>query len=80
VFALTLIYFAIIDTLHVARLAGFVAILEAPPPPVVAAVPATETILPATNQSSFGAEAETASVDQDELILSDPPEPDHDSS
>lgn len=80
VLALTLIYFAIIDTLHVARLAGYVAILEAPPPQVVAAIPAPETILPATNQSSFGAEAETASVDQDELILSDTPEPDHDSS
>jgi hypothetical protein len=71
VFGLTLVYFAIIDTLYLARLAGYVAILEAPLPPVVVLSSAPETMLPDTGLAPSSFQAELAMVDQDETILSD---------
>ena len=66
---ITLAYFALVDTLYIGRLAGYVAILEGPPvgelilSPVIPAVP-----LPLTSALTL---PEIAKVDQDELILSD---------
>jgi hypothetical protein len=69
VLLLTLAYFALVDALYIGRLAGYVAILEAPPPPppapppsipITAAQDAAQTIAP-----NF------AMVDQTENILSD---------
>jgi hypothetical protein len=79
VMLLTLAYFAVVDTLHVGRLAGYVAILEAPPAPIIAAVePSLVTLGPATaksvQHSGLSIQPETTMVDQDELILSDRPE------
>ena len=76
---LTLAYFAIVDTLHIGRLAAYVAILEAPPAPAVAmltspsviSAPATAT---STQPSALSLQPETTMVDQDELILCDRPE------
>lgn len=70
VLLLTLAYFAIVDTLHIGRLAGYVAILEAPPapPPIVPA----DSVAP---DSAISVQPETTMVDQDELILSDTPSP-----
>jgi hypothetical protein len=79
VLALTLLYFAIVDTLHVARLAGYVAILEAPPPPPVPPQVSSVEVQPVSAQfSAFSSESAAAMVDQDETILSDtvPPESD----
>lgn len=68
VLLLTLVYFAFVDTLYIGRLAGYVAILEAPPtpPPVVhpRALAPTTVVPPSTPP-------EPAMIDQDELILSD---------
>jgi hypothetical protein len=80
VFLLTLAYFAIVDALHVGRLAGYVAILEAPPAPVSAVLaPSLLTSASATaasiQQSALSLQPETNMVDQDELILSDHPQP-----
>jgi hypothetical protein len=61
VLLLTLLYFALVDTLYLARMAGHVAILEGPIIPVVASV----------QQSAISIQPQTAAVDQDELILSD---------
>jgi hypothetical protein len=71
VLLLTLIYFALADSLHIGRLAAYVAILEAPPeretpPPVPPTVPAS-----GAQQSALGIQAASAMVDHDELILSD---------
>jgi hypothetical protein len=69
VLLLTLVYFAFVDTLYIGRLAGYVAILEAPPmppPPVVPVAVPPSTDHPATS-------TEIAMVDQDEVILSDFP-------
>src|SRR6266478_3644587 len=71
VFGLTLAYFAIVDTLYVARLAGYVAILEAPPPPVAVLPSAPEAMLPRTGPSTSNIQTGMAMVDQDETILSD---------
>ena len=76
VFLLTLAYFAIVDTLRIGRLAGYVAILEAPPAPVVALLaPTPVTSAPASLTSIqppvLSIQRETTMVDQDELILSD---------
>jgi hypothetical protein len=74
----TLAYFAIVDTLYVARLAGYVAILEAPPivpepPPVLIARPeAPPANLIQSEQTTVDAGSVNAMVDQDELILGDP--------
>jgi len=75
VILLTLAYFAVVDTLQVGRLAGYVAVLEAPPAPLVA-VSALPPVIPApatatSSQSALSIQRETAMVDQDELILSD---------
>jgi hypothetical protein len=73
---LALVYFAIVDTLYVARLAGYVAILEAPP--MAALAFAAQTTLAemapigfSTQQSALSVQPESAMVDQEELILSD---------
>ena len=74
---LTLIYFAVVDTLYVGRLAAYVAILEAPP--------VRETLLPVPpsqpepgiQQSALGTQSASAMVDQDELILGDLPSTEH---
>jgi hypothetical protein len=74
VFFLTIVYFAFVDTLYIGRLAGYVAILEAPP------IPAPAPILPPERSSQHSAvriQPETAMVDQGELILSDIPNPVH---
>lgn len=73
---LTLAYFAIVDTLHIGRLAGYVAILEAPPAPAVAVLASPSVIsTPATTMSTqpsaLSLQPETTMVDQDELILCD---------
>lgn len=73
--ALTLAYFAIVDTLYVARLAGYVAILEAPPIAPVAPMMVYPEVTPASaigsQQSALSAASENGMVDQDELILGD---------
>ena len=67
---LTLVYFAIVDTLYIGRLAGYVAILEAPPlPPPARILP--PDVIPSGLASSTP--LETDAVDQEELILSDTP-------
>jgi len=75
--ALTLAYFAIVDTLYVARLAGYVAILEAPPivPERRAPIARPEALpggLIESEQAAVVAAPESTMVDQDELILGDP--------
>ena len=75
---LTLVYFALVDTLYVARLAGYVAILEAPPvaePVRVIAEPAVPAGLVGGQAPQMSAASESAMVDQDELILSDAQQP-----
>jgi hypothetical protein len=74
VFLLTLVYFAFVDTLYIGRLAGYVAILEAPPSPLPAPSLPSE---PSTQHSAVRIPPETAMVDQDEVILSDTPNPSH---
>jgi hypothetical protein len=70
VLLLTLGYFAVVDWLHVARMAGYVAILEAPPKPV--ALASAPVLQASTQHSAISIKASTSMVDQDELILSDP--------
>jgi hypothetical protein len=72
VLLLTLVYFAIVDTLYIARMAGYVAILEAPQ------LPAAEPVLSSTisQHSTFSDQFPSAMVDQEELILSDRKTPD----
>ena len=65
VLMLTLAYFALADTLYLGRLAGYVAILEAP----VLLVPAT--FEPGSPQTVLGMDPANSRVDQDELIFSD---------
>jgi hypothetical protein len=65
VLMLTLAYFALADTLYLGRLAGYVAILEAP----VSLVPTT--FEPGGPQSGLGMDPANSRVDQDELIFSD---------
>ena len=72
VLLLTLAYFAFVDTLYIGRLAGYVAILEAPPTPPPVEPPralATTSVQPPSIPPEF------AMIDQDELILSDTPNP-----
>jgi hypothetical protein len=75
--SLALVYFAMADSLYIGRLAGYVAILEAPPtpPPVLATVQAMQFppagISESAYPSALGMGAENATVDQDETILSD---------
>jgi hypothetical protein len=70
VLVLALAYFAIVDALYVGRLAGYAAILEAPPPAPVPAPPAPASDI---QYPALGTQPETAMVDQDETILSDVP-------
>jgi hypothetical protein len=66
---ITLAYFALVDTLYIGRLAGYVAILEAPPVGEPAPPPVIAPTLPLPTAAL--APPETTQVDQDELILSD---------
>lgn len=74
---LTLAYFALVDTLYVARLAGYVAILEAPPaiaePTPGTAIASHLSGIVVTQTSAVHVTPESFVVDQDELILSDMP-------
>ena len=70
VLLLTLAYFGLVDTLHVGRLAGYAAILEAPPTPPPAPMLPPEPVQP---HATMSIPPETAMVDQDETILSDIP-------
>lgn len=72
VLLLALAYFAFVDTLYIGRLAGYVAILESPPTP--APVPAPVSLAP-TGIQHHSIQSNLARVDQDELILSDTPNP-----
>jgi hypothetical protein len=65
---LTLVYFAIVDALYVGRLAGYIAILEAPPAPQPLV---SQTPLVSTQPSTLNIQLPTAMVDQQELILGD---------
>ena len=69
VLLLTLVYFAFVDTLYIGRLAGYVAILEAPPMPPPPVIPGTM----ASSIQDPVISPEIAMVDQDEVILSDTP-------
>lgn len=75
VLLLTLAYFAIVDSLYIARMAGYVAILEAPPIP--AASISLEAVAVSTQssalsvQGALSTQSPAAMVDQDELIVSD---------
>jgi hypothetical protein len=71
---MALAYFAIVDTLYVARLAGYVAILEGPaiapkPPPIARPEPLPGNLI---EKATIVAAPESAMVDQGELILGDP--------
>ena len=67
---MTLAYFAIVDTLHIGRLAGYIAILEAPPIPPTPILPPPA---PSTPYSGVSLDPQNAMVDQNETILSDIP-------
>jgi hypothetical protein len=71
VLLLALTYFAMVDSLHIGRFAGYLAILEAPPTPPPPVPPPPPPIPTAHAIPSIP--PETAMVDQDELILSDSP-------
>jgi hypothetical protein len=68
VLLLTLVYFAIVDTLYIARMAGYVAILEAPP--ISVASISADAAAVSTQQSAPSVQSASA-VDQEELILGD---------
>ena len=68
VLLLTLVYFAIVDTLYIGRMAGYVAILEAPPIPVPSVQVEAAGSPP---HSALSIQPQSAKVGQDELILSD---------
>ncbi len=70
---LTLGYFAIADTLYIGRLAGYVAILEAPPLPVATANLPLASPLAGTPASADEIQPGAAMVDQNETILCDTP-------
>ena len=71
VLLLTLLYFAIVDTLYIGRLAAYVAILEAPPERETSPVLPSIGSRPGTQQSTVGIQPASEMVDQDERILSD---------
>ena len=74
VLLLTLAYFAIVDSLYIGRLAGYVAILEAPAVPITAAAAGgLPGGVPSTQHSTPPVPYENPTIDQDELILSDQP-------
>jgi hypothetical protein len=73
VLLLTLAYFAIVDTLYIGRLAGYVAILEGPPrdpAPTASPLPPIEPVRNPTGSVTSAAPT-SARVDQDETILGD---------
>jgi len=65
ILVVTLAYFALADVLYLGRLAGYVAIVEAPALPVPLAVAVGSPL------SNFSSVPASSMVDQDELILSD---------
>jgi hypothetical protein len=71
---ITLAYFALVDALYIGRLAGYVAILEAPPPPPPPPVPPPSPLLSPQNSVQF-IPRELGTVDQSENILSDSSSP-----
>ena len=72
VMVLTMAYFALVDALHIGRLAGYVAILEAPPPPPLPSPPTPPPMpAPASADRAQITPPEVAMVDQSENILSD---------
>jgi len=73
VLLLTLMYCAIVDALHIGRLAAYVAILEAPPERLTPPLPPVP--MPGDPDSTVAIPSSAAMVDQDELILSDIPRP-----
>jgi hypothetical protein len=72
---LTLAYFAIVDSLYIGRLAGYVAILEAPLLSMAAANQDAAHDGESSQQSALSIQPQANTVDQDELILSDVPPP-----
>jgi hypothetical protein len=66
---LTLAYFASVDALYIGRLAGYAAILEAPPRRPPLPPPSLPTL--DTPQAELSIQPESAMVDQSETILSD---------
>jgi hypothetical protein len=70
VLLLALAYFALVDALYIGRLAGYVAILEAPPPPPALPVPPPSSLLSPQNSVQL-IPRELGTVDQSENILSD---------
>ena len=70
VLLLTLAYFALVDALYVGRLAGYVAILEAPPAPPPPPIPAPSPLM-GPQESAQPVATELARIDQSENILSD---------
>jgi len=76
VLLLTLAYFALVDALYIGRLAGYVAILEAPPtpPPPPPVLPTSSPII-GFQDVAHPIAPELAMVDQSENILSDPSTP-----
>ena len=86
----TVAYFAVADWLYMARLAGYVCIAETPeallqplPPPMSTPIPppgiaeAAPAVLSQTTSAASSAASLPASIDRDELILSDINPPDH---
>jgi len=72
VLLLTLLYLAIVDTLYIGRMAGYIAILEAPPlPPPRAPVSSAGIQATGTQQPALSIQSATGMVDQEELILCD---------
>lgn len=67
----TLLYFAVVDFLHIGRLAAYVGILELPEATGVTGVTPPQI----WSNPDSAPRASSASVDPDELILSDGPEP-----
>jgi hypothetical protein len=66
----TLLYFAVVDWLYVARLAGYICITEMPDVPA----PSAATPVPPTSGQQFGLSIPVeTSIDRDEPILSDLP-------
>jgi hypothetical protein len=66
----SLLYFAVVDWLYIARLAGYICIAEMPEAP---ASSATTTIPPTSGQQFMSSGPVETSIDRDEPILSDLP-------
>jgi hypothetical protein len=68
--AVTLVYFAVVDWLCIARLGGYICIAEMPE---AAASPAMAPVTPASGQQFVSSIPVETSIDRDETILSDLP-------